>query len=365
MDSVGGGFSRVRGAVLCTVALGAGVVCLSGAKYSAATGTASCRVSREFGFRGSQHLFAVALDGPGSVLAVGARRAGRSEHSLVERLSHNRWARIQTPDIGLLGDVSATSRRNVWAVGARKALHWDGRRWKQVSLPNASGLRGFAVSHISATTQGLWVHGARFVWHWNGKRWRTWATKGLTNYGGISALSDHDVWVGGDDAYVGEKGELHTRPLLLHWDGRRWQHMQIPADPELEILAIDARGVDQVWITGYRADQDDRWTGVVEEWDGSTWHDLDQPKIVAPYGVAGQVSYTTISAVDAQSAWVGGDAGDVPLTILASARESIMPPEPSPLSAVVYDIDAVDAKTAWAVAFDSKSSLIERVACDQ
>jgi hypothetical protein len=347
---------RLRSAVLCTVALGVGVVCMAGAKYSTGYATATCQLTRESVLLGPQRLYAVALIGRGSVVAVGSRRAAHSDHSLVERWNHNRWTRMPTPDIGLLGDVSATARSNIWTAAARALLHWNGTKWLRIALPNASHLPGFA-GQIAATRSGLWAIGASSVGRWNGKRWQTWSDRNVNvNYGGLSAISDRDVWLGGNDA---------AGPLVMHWDGRSWQHVQAPADPGLVILAIDAKSDDQVWIAGYHADENDHWTGVVEEWDGSTWHDLDQPQIADPYGVDDQVSYTAISAVDAKSAWVGGGAGEVPLTILASAPGSIMPPEPRPLSAVIYDIDAVDATTAWAVAFDSKSSVVERVQCDQ
>jgi hypothetical protein len=149
----------------------------------------------------------------------------------------------------------------------------------------------------------------------------------------------------------------------------------------LSIEAVDASASDNVWAVGEISDNDDTTritTGVVLHWDGSNWRALDDPAIANPYGLnpRGDVTvyYTSISAVNRETAWVGGysllpGGVAIPLTILATTPESLMPIPPPALDAGIYDIAAVDSTSAWAVGATSdsttapKRTVIERVEC--
>src|SRR5262249_43398175 len=134
--------------------------------------------------------------------------------------------------------VSATSPSDVCAVGTANfdtnapshgvALHWDGTSSAQTQVPepNPDFESLAAVRAISPTD--AWAAGTTtvddqgsgfttFVMHWDGSRWSQVPSPGPADphssgalLHSISAISDSDVWVAGED---------FLSPLLLHWDG--------------------------------------------------------------------------------------------------------------------------------------------------
>jgi len=63
------------------------------------------------------------------------------------------------------------------------------------------------------------------VEHWDGVRWRivTMPDTSMGTLSGITAVSAHDVWV------VGATSDyLAAQPLMEHWDGAHWQVVASP-----------------------------------------------------------------------------------------------------------------------------------------
>jgi hypothetical protein len=145
---------------------------------------------------------------------------------------------------GQLYAVSASSAVNAWAVGCRLpsptcpaggvevAYHWNGRAWKQASVPEPSGSAGGeltgvkVISSANAWAVGNNTSGAQIV-HWNGNAWKRAAVPALpapwgTSYtlNSVAASSASDVWA------VGTGGSNGT--VILHYNGTTWRRVAGP-----------------------------------------------------------------------------------------------------------------------------------------
>jgi hypothetical protein len=186
---------------------------------------------------------------------AGGRRpaAGRSIQAI--------GARPAVPGVtnpgGLLFGVFCTSAANCWADGEsahgtvqlNQMLHWNGKTWRHVSLPNPAGMSGSAINELFAVrclnAQDCWAAGdyskndTTFLaeaLHWNGRRWSRVATPqaGCTKLGDISSLADaictsaQNCWAVGE--YGTEVGRSATKVLnlVLHWNGKRWSRVRVP-----------------------------------------------------------------------------------------------------------------------------------------
>jgi hypothetical protein len=143
---------------------------------------------------------------PADVWAVGWTSDGVVTDALVARFDGSTWQPSDAPSDTALADVRAFGPDDVWVVGAAGnpeivderavALHWDGSTWTQSAMPVGGGRSG--LNAIAGTSGNLWAVG----YH-------------------------------------------HRGPLVLHYDGTRWERM----------LEIDARGP----LTAVAA------------WQGTTW----------------------------------------------------------------------------------------------
>ena len=166
----------------------------------------------------------------------------------------------QTKGVSAMGDLSPVSSSDVWAVGGTlngfgehsgpgSALveHWDGNGWSQATPPPGE----VPLSRVAATARAdVWaVQGGQIVSaegsdligrvgvvHWNGQAWS--ASLSLPDADGtvitdITAPASNDVWV------VGMQG---GRPLIRHWNGRRWVTPKGADSPEI-------RKSPYIWLT--------------------------------------------------------------------------------------------------------------------
>ena len=143
----------------------------------------------------------------------------------------------------LLG-VSAVSPTDVWAVGAR-----IGQR---------------RVKHALAASQSL-------VEHWDGRRWRVVSVPDVGGLDAVVAVNGHDVWAASKGRYAAAYG----RGAFLHWNGTAWRRVPGPAQPGTNHLALSASGPENVWAIGSTG----VGRGVVEHWDGSAWQTVDIPPL--------------------------------------------------------------------------------------
>ncbi len=156
-----------------------------------------------------------------------------------------------------LDGVFCTSRTSCWAVGAQdgaggvgllnQAMHWNGTRWRNVSVPNPGGTGADSVSELfavrcvaAANCWAVGVHssgGAQLneALHWNGTKWTAVPTPnpGGKGNGKISELEDStcvtsaDCWAVGDFG-SGTEGPTEQRiNQVLHWNGKKWTRLRV------------------------------------------------------------------------------------------------------------------------------------------
>ncbi len=302
--------------------------------------------------KGFSALFAVTCNMPASCWAVGIRSIGRSEHDQVLHWNGRRWSLVSAPDpatatgggSGLTG-VRCTSPASCWAVGVSMKsgtapslnliLHWNGRRWSLVSVPNPGGAATGDISELSGvrctSSASCWAVGdygtsiliggtdLNQALRWNGRKWSLVATPdpGGTGSGDFSQLSSvscpspGSCWAVG--AY-GSHGILSTSlNQALHWNGRKWSLVATPdpdgTGPGANNLLIDLACTSSASCWGVGAYGITRGQGVqlnqALHWDGRRWSLVATPD---PGGTASRDTnfLSGVRCTSAASCWAVG-----------------------------------------------------------
>jgi hypothetical protein len=164
----------------------------------------SVRTPSRFG-----ELFGLSCAAPASCWAVGAYviigSGSFNQLTALNQALHwngRRWSRVATPNQdgtsqgsgNELTGVGCTSPADCWAVGSsgnvfgrvagielNQALHWNGRKWSLVAVPDPGGTGGFVADNLllgvsCASAASCWAVGGRGrisneALHWNGSRW--------------------------------------------------------------------------------------------------------------------------------------------------------------------------------------------------
>lgn len=266
-------------------------------------------------------LLAVSGSSAKDVWAVGTtgHETNSTVHALIEHYNGKTWKLVpgpRQPGAELTG-VAAVSTRNAWAVGYclphdgngyyRTLIeHWNGSVWRRVPSPNPSGTGGASIlDAVSATSaRNIWAVGDykrhryhTLVLHWNGSRWRqvpspTLGSKHESLLMGVVAIGPHNAWAVG--SYPGTSGEL---PLTEHWDGKSWRVVAAPSTSSFNLLqAVSAVSATDVWAVGL----DGPGKTLAEHWDGHSWTVSSTPPPVQVESFAG------VAAVSATDVWAVG-----------------------------------------------------------
>ncbi|WP_149261703.1 hypothetical protein [Actinomadura sp. K4S16] len=157
-------------------------------------------------------------------------------------------------------------------------LRWDGRSWRQVSIPNFA-----RINQVSASSpKDVWASADCGLLHWNGQSWTPVPFAPIpgaeqTSAGSISAVGPEDAWLAGG-TYDGGTGV--GRGFVQHWDGRHWRNVPLPnLDGSFSLDGIDARGPRDVWAVGtdYPGDDVHPERLLLLHWNGRTWKRLPEP----------------------------------------------------------------------------------------
>ena len=241
-----------------------------------------------------------------------------SERGFVERWDGHRWQKVllpanvtaalppatpvahpelEQPALEALVTVSVT---DTWVVGRSGpdhndpwAMHWDGHRWQQMTLPRSPAPASYSpdLRAVCEATDPQFVE-----------------------LPAIAALSHDDVWVVGSQNPGGRAGIC---PLAFHWDGKHWREVWLVTSPPdvsrledtfssnsdetgaWELTAMTATPSGHIWAVG-----DPEQFSL--QWDGHTWqlvYDFTGPTMTEGFQV------TSLSAASDSDIWASGVGG--------------------------------------------------------
>lgn len=209
---------------------------------------------------------------------------------LIKKWDGSGWARERIRGRFFLHDIDQGNTGPVWTVGegssgstlSSYALRRVGGEWKRTPIVNKSSTLT-AINDVSALSRRhVWASGTYWdsaaqhrvlIEHWNGRRWSVApvSTAGLLD--DIYARARDDVWAVGrtvrDDRAV---------PLTLRFNGRRWRQVPSPTSgtgPHY-LYGVSSSGRRQAWAVGERsAEQGLRPVPILLQWDGDRWANRD------------------------------------------------------------------------------------------
>lgn len=195
--------------------------------------------------------------GDGSLWAVGG---GLFEGRILRR-QRGTWQRVD-PGLSfeLLNWVHGTSASDVFFGGNEGViLHWDGRRWEKQETPTflpVWGLWANAPDDVWAVGGDNNARTPPLVMRYDGSRWQVAAIPTLARprvhaFFKVWGSAADDVWM------VGQNG------AILHWDGTAFT--EFGAGVSQDLIGIWGTGPDNVVTVGGRG------TAEMARWDGSRW----------------------------------------------------------------------------------------------
>lgn len=264
------------------------------------------------------------------------------------------WEIVQGADVNVENElmaVSALTDDEVWAVGYHNigprtfvdgtpvapeqhvdrtlVVRWDGSSWKPVSSPNVGPGNNRLNSVVAIATDNAWAVGyyeegregqvrqRALILHWDGASWLQVPAPDLgpesSRLLDVAYVSADEVWAvghtGGDDE-PGEVFPTPTKALALRWDGSNWSQVDMPSPGQYrnEVYGVSALRKDHIWAVGRYSSQAPRQMGggvpadaLILFWDGGKWEQFAAP----PVGN----SFTGVSAIAEDAAWIVGSAG--------------------------------------------------------
>jgi len=232
-----------------------------------------------------------------------------------------RWREVGNSYLDLSA-VAAVSSTDVWAVGTTGhefattpvIAHWDGHKLHVTtafrptvyvkSADEGRQLSGELSGIAAINRDDIWAVGTDgeskpVVLHWDGRKWRRASIPRLRASAGLStvaAISSHDVWA---------VGQVGTRPLAMHWDGRRWQVIDIRREGALG--AVDGSSSGDVWAVGAQGltgPSINDVSGLVMHWDGHRWKEVKAvDRDDSDLGSEADNAFDAVEAVSPSLAW--------------------------------------------------------------
>ena len=236
----------------------------------------------------------------------------------------------------LLTGIAAPAANDAWASGisttssTKSTLevmeHWNGRSWRQVSLPSAvakvwSNPAGAFQAIGASSSTNVWAFGefpagasetATYL-RLSGRRWTTGTLPGASNghivlVTSVEVLGNSNVWAFGGRLVAGSE-QPQAAPYAAHFNGHRWSTVGVPSSNE--ITAVSAVTPSDMWaVTGVSAIGAEFGLGgssqpasAVLHWNGSKW----QLAAVEPSGLPSGANLTAITAARGNQLVVGGD----------------------------------------------------------
>src|SRR5258707_1843276 len=202
----------------------------------------------------------------------------------IEHWTGRRWQKMAGPKLSRYagGFLAASSARDAWLFrgpGQRHALRWNGRSWALTTIPTwvvRNGGRSGIVRAITAdfSRSNLWVFSfgsgkTPFAARYHDGRWRKAILPAFP--GEISAVAPDDIWATGHRL-------SNSSSVLMHWNGRSWRMLAIPAPTNVPPNATEdtgnlmASGPANVWLErNIQIGSQGARTLYLMHWDGKRW----------------------------------------------------------------------------------------------
>lgn len=223
--------------------------------------------------------------------------------TLAQHWNGSSWTQVATPNPSPYGNalnsVVALSSSDAWAVGIQKVasvrtpliLHWNGTVWKQAIAPPTKGIDTvlYAVAGISPTN--VWAVGTHYgnggvdspySLHFNGKRWSSVSMPNTGAYGSVAGAvamtAGTDVWATGGSPTGASGGVFVT--FAEHWNGSKWSIVKTPnANTSNNVFnAVTAIAPKDAWAIGdYYSGTD--FATLTEHWNGNAWSIVKSPNV--------------------------------------------------------------------------------------
>jgi hypothetical protein len=229
------------------------------------------------------HVESLSAVAPDDAWAVGGTATGSSGGSLVEHWDGSTWSVVEAPSpppdpltadaYPSLSAVDALGPADAWATGQTEnvapvgqsntvALHWDGSSWTRTETPEVAAQDGtyghllgvsatgpddvWAVG-IAASAPGIFGGGDRaLIEHWNGTSWTVGETLPAdSRLVRVVAIASDDAWAVGSTGYSGT-----FRPLVLRWDGSRWNEIPVNVEGQASLSDISMSPSGDLWAVG-------------------------------------------------------------------------------------------------------------------
>jgi hypothetical protein len=238
------------------------------------------------------------------------------------------WSPVTDGATWALFDVWGSSASDVWVVGqsyttgSRSFLHYDGTGWSAFPSPSVylpTAIWGSSTSDVWAVDEG------GTIVHYDGTNWSSvWSgTQGLNAVWGTSASN---VWAVGTQTILHYDGTRWSTvydasnvvsgvwgtsrsdawavgsTVLLHYDGVRWSSNQGVSTLPVFALGVWASSPRNVLVVGFNGFKSACCPGGLAQFNGTTWSSI-------PIGTV-----PTLRAVWGSSAsdvWIVGDSGTV------------------------------------------------------
>ncbi|HET7018332.1 MAG TPA: hypothetical protein VFI65_30720 [Streptosporangiaceae bacterium] len=219
---------------------------------------------------------------------------------------------------GQLNGVFCTSASDCWAVGEfstkvahlNQVLHWTGKKWFKVAVPEPGGTGKEALNELNAvrctSASDCWAVGdyakggaeLNEILHWTGKKW--FAVSGPTPAGTLpgdeNLLADVACTSAGSCWAVGEYGtdDSTTRGQIinnqaLHWNGKTWSLVPTPNPAGSKknhanaILSVRCASPTNCWAAGTDGVLGKKFilNNEVLHWTGKKWSQVTVPNVLS------------------------------------------------------------------------------------
>jgi hypothetical protein len=153
------------------------------------------------------------------------------------------WKLTRLPAGFTFGQLSSSSRGNIWAVGVSDAgyqvpgpvtaYRWRDGAWQAVRRPHRYS---YTAAVLAQSARNVWVTDPDVVLHWNGTRWSHLSSVGA-GPGPLAAYGRHGLWVGANSLWTGSAW-LTVGPGIVR------------GYPVFANALASVPGTDQTWLAG-------------------------------------------------------------------------------------------------------------------